>query len=172
MTIWATLLATAISTPQPAPSIPPLRFAAYLRSGVTLHLAPSQSIGGLGGGAGVRFLYSNLWVAQADCNYFTLVGHVGEVRFGAGIQRPGLWSPAALGTISILFGERLSFRTADHPWPGAGPVVTGGIVLAPLRFIRDNQTISVLELGIGAKPDFPGVGLTYSIGILEIGRVF
>lgn len=172
MTIWATMLATAVALPQPAPSSPPLRFGAYLRSGVTVHLAPSQTMGGIGGGAGVRLFVSKLWIAQADLNYLTLVGNVGEIRFGAGIQRPGTWTPAALATISMLIGERLSFRTVEHPWPSVGPVVTGGILLAPLRFTHANRTISVLELGIGAKPDFPGTGITYSLGLLEIGTVF
>ena len=172
MTIWATMLATAVALPQPAQTKTPLHFGVYMRSGLTVFLAPSQTMGGIGGGGGVRLWFADRWVVQADCNYLTLVGHVGELRIGGGIQRPGMWTPAALATISVLFGERLSFRTADHPWPSAGPVITGGITLAPLRFRHENQTISVLELGIGAKPDLPGVGLTYSVGLLEIGYVF
>jgi hypothetical protein len=172
MTIWATVLATAVALPQPAQPSSTLRVAAYMRSGVTVHLAPSQTMGGIGGGAGLRLLFPKWWIAQADFNYLTLVGNVGEVRLGAGVQRPGMWTPAALASLSILFGDRLSFRTAEHPWPSVGPLVTGGISIAPLRFLYRNRTISVLELGIGAKPDFPGVGLTYSIGVLEIGNVF
>lgn len=172
MTIWATLLATALALPQPTPAKPPLRIGAYLRSGVTVHFAPSQTMGGVGGGAGVRLWYSKLWVAQTDWNFLTLVGRVAEWRIGAGIQRPGLWTPAALGTVSFLFGERLSFRTAEHPWPSTGPIVTGGLLLAPLRFTHEQRTISVLELGIGVKPDFPGTGITYSVGLLELGMVF
>ncbi len=172
MTIWATMLATAVALPQPAQSSSPFRVGAYLRSGVTVHFAPSQTMGGIGGGAGMRLWFSNKWIVQADCNYLTLVGNVGEIRLGAGIQRPGMWTPAALGTISMLIGDRLFFRTAEHPWPTVGPVVTGGITIAPLRFFYANKTISVLELGIGAKPDFPGAGITYSIGLLEIGTVF
>lgn len=172
MTIWAAMLATAVALPQPAKSNSTIRIGAYLRSGVTVHLAPSQSMGGMGGGAGVRLWYSNRWIAQADFNYLTLVGNVGEIRLAAGIQRPGMWTPAALATISMLIGERLSFHTAEHPWPSVGPVVTGGITIAPLRFMHENRTISVLEFGIGAKPDFPGTGVTYSIGLLEIGIVF
>jgi len=172
MTIWATMLATAVALPQPAQSNAAFRIGAYLRSGVTVHLAPSQTMGGMGGGAGVRLWFSNRWVAQADFNYLTLVGNVGEIRLGAGIQRPGMWTPTAMATVSMLIGDRLSFRTAEHPWPSVGPVVTGGITIAPLRFMHENRTISVLELGIGAKPDFPGAGITYSLGLLEIGAVF
>jgi len=172
MTLWATVLATAVALPQPAPVNQPLRIAAYLRSGLTVHIAPSQTIGGLGGGAGVRFSFPKFWLAQVDCSYLGLIGQAGELRFGGGVQRPGLWNPAALGTISILFGERLSFRTAEHPWPSSGPVITGGISLAPLRFTKDNRTVSMFELGIGIKPDFPGLGVTYSVGILEIGHTF
>jgi hypothetical protein len=172
MTIWATMLATVVALPQAAPADSTFRVGAYLRSGVTVHLAPSLTMGGMGGGAGVRLWFSKFWVAQADLNYLTLIGHVGEIRLGAGIQRPGMWTPAALANISFLIGDRLSFRTAEHPWPSVGPVVTGGINIAPLRFIYQNRTISVLELGIGAKPDFPGTGITYSLGLLEIGSVF
>jgi hypothetical protein len=170
MTIWATVLATTMTVPQPA--APPVRIAAYLRSGLTVHIAPSQTIGGLGGGVGVRLSFPKCWLAQADLNYLNLIGHVGELRFGGGIQRPGTWNPAALGTLSILFGDRLSFRTAEHPWPSSGPVVSAGISIAPLRFSRQNYTASVLELGIGVKPDFPGLGVTYSVGLLEIGHSF
>jgi hypothetical protein len=172
MTLLSTVFATAVSLSQPAPVNQSLQIAAYLRWGLTVHIAPSQTIGGLGGGAGVRFSFSKIWLAQVDCSYLGLIGHAGEVRFGGGLQRPGLWSPAALGTISILFGERLSFRTAEHPWPSSGPVITGGISLAPLRFTKDNRTVSIFELGLGIKPDFPGVGITYSVGILEIGHTF
>lgn len=170
MTILATVLATTITVPQPA--TPPMRIAAYLRAGLSVHSAPSQTIGGLGGGAGIRVSFPKFWLAQADLNYYGLIGHVGEVRLGGGIQRPGLWNPAALGMVSILFGQRLSFRTADHPWPSSGPVVSAGISLAPLRFSHKNYTASVLELGLGIKPDLPGVGMTYSIGLLEIGHSF
>lgn len=171
MTMLATLLATSVALSPPNVA-PPYRVAAYLRSGLTVHIAPSQSTGGLGGGAGVRFSFANRWVAQADCNYYALVGHVGELRLGGGLQRPGLWSPVALATASVLFGDRFSFRTNEHPWPSNGPIVTGGITLAPLRFTQHQRTISVLELGIGIKPDLPGVGVTYSLGLLEIGHTF
>lgn len=177
MTIWATMLATAVALPQPAPapapaSAPDVRVAAYLRSGLTVHIAPSQTIGGLGGGPGIRFSFPKRWFVQADLSYLGLIGNAGELRFGGGVQRSGLWTPSAIATISMLFGERFSFRTAEHPWPSSGPVITGGISLAPLRFTKDNRTVSLFELGVGIKPDFPGVGLTYSVGILEIGHTF
>lgn len=172
MTIWATVLATSIAAPQSVPSQERFQWTAYVRSGVTVHAAPSQSTGGVGGGAGVRMSFAKVWLAQADFNYLTLVGHVGELRLAGGIQRPGLWSPAALFNVSFLLGQRLSFRTPEHPWPTSAPIVTAGIVVAPLRFTQLHQTVSVLELGIGVKPDFPGVGVTYSLGLLEIGHVF
>ncbi len=172
MTIWATLLATSIAVPQSSPVKEPFHWTAYLRSGVTVHVAPSQSTGGLGGGAGVRMSFAKPWFVQADFNYLTLVGHVGELRLAGGIQRPGLWNPAVLFNGSVLLGQRLSFRTAEHPWPTSAPIVTGGIVVAPLRFTQQNRTVSVLELGIGVKPDFPGVGVTYSLGLLEVGHLF
>lgn len=144
----------------------------YARTGLSLYLSPTKTQGGLGGGFGVRDVISDAFLVQADASYLTLLGNVAEVRLGAGVQRPGTWSPAALVTGSILIGEGLSFLTAEHPYPSRHPRWSLGVELSPFRFSSEKTSISVLPLGIGWGLELPGVGWHYKVGLLEVATRF
>ena len=148
------------------------RFSAYFTSGAQVYLSSARTIGGVGGGIGVRDTVDDVFVLQADLSYLALFGNGGSLRIGAGVQRPGTWAPAALLTVSTLFGERLSFLTPEHPTRLAGPAMSVGLTLAPVRFDMQSVQFSLLQLGLGAGSDLPGLGLNYSVGLLEVGATF
>ncbi len=149
------------------------QLSVYLRGGVSAVLAPSRAMGGLGVGVGVRDVMKDRFILQADVSYLTLLGHVGEVRLGAGIQRGGTWSPAALATVSVLMGDALTTRTENIPRTPRGPAGALGVTLAPLRFCMEGGScVSVLELGAGYGTDFATAGPSLQIGLLELGLAF
>lgn len=148
------------------------RFSAYFTSGAQVYLSDARTIGGAGGGIGVRDTVNDLFILQADLSYLALLGNAGALRVGAGVQRPGTWAPAALLTVSTLFGERLSFLTPAHPARLPGPAMSVGLTLAPVRFDMQSVQFSLLQLGLGVGSDLPGLGLNYSVGLLEVGATF
>ncbi len=155
-----------------AQEAPTHQLSAYLRSGGGVLLAPSRSMGGFGGGLGVRDVVKDTFVLQADVSYLAGLGHVALVRAGAGIQKPGVWSPAALVTASLLAGDHLAFRTDSVPNVSRGPAGALGIALAPLRFSASGRCISVFELGVAYGTDGNSAGPVFQLGLLELGVSF
>jgi|GEM_PF-1711405 len=137
-----------------------------------VYLSDARTQGGVGGGVGVRDTLHERFILQADLNYLMMVGNVGALRLGAGVQRRGTYTPAALLTLTTLFGSHLSFLSAEHPTPVRGPGVALGVSLAPLRFSRAGMQLSLLELGVGIGNDLPGWGVSYQLGLLEVGTNF
>lgn len=154
----------------PAPSH---RLSVYTTAGAQVYLSNARTIGGVGGGLGIRDTINGRFILQADASYLSLLGNAASVRVGAGVQHhSGTWAPAALLTVTTLFGEHLSFLTPEHPVRLTGPSVSLGVTLAPVRFELESVQVSVLQLGIGAGTDLPGLGLHYSVGLLEAGVTF
>ncbi|PTL75148.1 hypothetical protein [Vitiosangium sp. GDMCC 1.1324] len=148
------------------------RFSVYAAAGAQVYLSNARTIGGIGGGIGVRDTLNDRFILQADLSYLSMLGNTASFRVGAGVQRSGTYAPAALLTLSTLFGERLSFLTPEHPTRISGPGMTLGVTLAPARFDLKSVQVSLLQLGIGAGTDLPGLGLSYSVGLLEVGATF
>ncbi|QRK05627.1 hypothetical protein JQX13_36565 [Archangium violaceum] len=148
------------------------RLSIYATAGAQVYLSDTRTIGGVGGGIGVRDTLNDRFILQADLSYLSLLGNTASFRVGAGVQRSGSYAPAALLTVSTLFGERLSFLTPEHPTRISGPGVTVGITAAPVRFDLQSVQVSVLQLGVGVGSDLPGLGLSYSVGLLEVGAAF
>jgi hypothetical protein len=149
------------------------QLSAYCRSGLTLYLSPARTAGGLGGGVGVRDTFRDRYLFQLDASYLSMLGNAFDLRLGAGLQRSGgTWAPSAMLVLSTLFGDRLAFLTPEHPTPIGGPALSLGLNVAPLRFTSGGTTVAVLELGVGVGSDFPGVGLSYRVGLLEVGASF
>lgn len=166
------LVAWPTTTRAEAPVATGHRFSLYTTAGAQVYLSDQRTLGGVGGGLGVRDTLDGRFLFQADFSYLSLLGNAGSVRVGAGVQRRGLWAPAALLTVTSLFGEHLSFLTPEHPRPVPGPAVSLGVTLAPVRFDLREVQVSVLQLGIGVGSDFPGLGVHYSVGLLEAGVSF
>lgn len=141
----------------------------YLRGHVLLHLSPNQTAGGAGGALGLRDTIDGRWILQADASHLFMVGHVLAVRAGAGIQRKGLWTPAALVTGTLFAGGRLGFVNDAHPEGLALPPMSLGLTLAPARFRLERATVSLLEIGVGIGSDFPGRGTAVQVTLLEVG---
>lgn len=139
----------------------------YLRAGARGYLSDARTIGGVGGGLGLRAHFEGPFFAQADVSYLTQIGNVADVRLGFGVQRAGTWVPSARLTLGALMGDRLSFLTPEHPTPVRGPVLTFGVALAPLRWTNGTTTVSLFELELGLGSDFPGLGLAAGVGLLE-----
>lgn len=170
---------TATTTPHPeAPTVSPgtprsfHRLSAYIESGAMVYLSDARTMGGLGAGLGVRDVLGGRFVLQADLSYLGYLGNAAAVQLGAGIQTGGTYNPAALLTLTTLMGDRLSFLTAQHATPVWGPAVTLGVRVAPARFDLGATQVSLFELGVGVGTDLPGLGLCYSVHLLEVGASF
>ncbi|QRN94796.1 hypothetical protein JRI60_37635 [Archangium violaceum] len=172
---WA-LLALLGSTPAAAEGVsesPAHRFTVYAHSGAGIYLSDTRTLGGIGGGVGVRDTLDDRFILQADLGYLGAIGNAAQVRVGAGLQRRGMYTPAALLVLTGMVGSGLHFLTPEHPTPISGPLFTLGVQLAPLRFTTPTgMQVSVLELGLGASPELPGLGLSYQVNLLEVGTSF
>jgi hypothetical protein len=166
------LLAAPGSARAETPPSPHHRLTAYVTAGAQVYLSDARTMGGVGGGVGIRDTLDNRFILQAELHYLSVLGNAAVIRVGAGVQRAGTYAPAALLTGSTLFGDRLSFLTPAHPTRIAGPAVTLGVTVAPIRFDLQSVQISVLQLGVGAGTDLPGLGVGYSLGLLEVGATF
>jgi len=172
MTPTTLLLLSALATsPTPPEEAGPPRhqLSLYARSGATVYLSPARTHGGVGGGFGLRDTVEGRWLLQVDASGLTGLGSALAVRVGAGVQRQGWWSPAALVSLTGLFGDRMDFLTPEHPLPIAGPSVGLGLTLAPARFTLGSAQVSLLEVGVGVGTDSPGLGLLYGLTLLEVG---
>jgi hypothetical protein len=148
------------------------RLSLYSRAGGVIYLSDARTAGGLGGGVGVRDTIQERFILQADLNYLMMLGNAGALRLGAGIQRSGTYTPAVLVTLTTLVGKQLTFLTPEHPTPVRAPAVALGVSVAPLRFTQDGLQLSLLELGVGAGTELPGLGLAWQLGLVEVGTSF
>src|SRR6185369_5464860 len=144
----------------------------YTFGGAMFYLSGARTIGGGGGGFGVRDTVQDRFIFQAGASYLTLIGNTFAVRLGAGIQRRGLYTPAIFAMLSTLFGDQLAFLTPEHPTAVTGPTLALGITLAPLRFTTGTAQVSLLEVGVSAGTDLPGLGLQYHLSVIDIGTHF
>lgn len=140
----------------------------FLGSNVLAYLSSSRTIGGVGGGVGIRDTLQDRFLLQADLSYLAMIGNVLALRVGAGVQRSGVYTPAALLKLSVLFGDHMNFLSEQHPTPVQWPAASLGVDIMPLRFSLNGTQISLLALGVGVGTDMPGLGLTYHLGIAEI----
>lgn len=147
-------------------------FSVYARTGAMLYLSAGQTAGGLGGGFGVRDTIHDRILLQVDLTQLSMIGTALAVRVGAGVQRQGTYAPAAWLTATVFVGDRLRFLTPAHPAGVRAPASALGVTLAPLRFRSARVDVSLLELGLGAGWDWPGLGATYNVTLLEIGTRF
>ena len=159
---------------QPAAASTPVhQFSVYSRGGVQAYLAPNRSTGLFGGSVGVRDIIQDRYILQADVGYLMNFGNVVPVQVAAGMQhRIGFYTPAALVTLTGFFGERLSFLSSDHPSVNRIPPVALGVLLAPARFTVEGAQLSILEVGVGVSPEFPGAGVAYQLNLIDVGVSF
>ncbi|MGZ3460783.1 MAG: hypothetical protein ACXU86_20025 [Archangium sp.] len=148
------------------------RLTLYGRTGALFYLSDAMTTGGLGGGVGLRDTIRDRFILQADLNYLMVLGNVGALRLGAGVQRSGTYTPAVLATLSAVVGDRLTFLTPAHPTPIRSPAVALGLSVAPVRFTDGGLQLSLLELGVGIGTDLPGRGLAWQLALLEVGTSF
>jgi hypothetical protein len=148
------------------------RLTLYGRAGGLVYLSGAMTTGGLGGGVGLRDTLQDRFILQADLNFLMGIGNVGVLRVGAGLQRSGTYTPAVLATLSAVMGDRLTFLTPEHPTPVRSPALVLGLNVAPLRFTQGGMQLSLLEFGVGIGEDFPGVGVSLQLNLLEVGTSF
>ena len=80
-------------------------------------------------------------------------------------QRSATWSPALLGTFTLLWGQRTELLSSSSEQPPS-PVWVLGVRLAPLRFEGPAGFVSALEFGYGFGPDR---GLAIDLTVLSVG---
>lgn len=148
------------------------RFTAYVHTGLSLYLSDFRTTGGVGGGIGVRDTLYDRYILQADARYLLGLGNAVELRAGAGIQRQGTWTPAALVMLTGLIGNGMRFMTPERSTPPVGPALTVGLQLAPLRFTHSGTQLSLFQLGVGVGSEWPGRGMSYQLTLLEAGTSF
>ncbi len=170
----AAVALVALSAPALAQSNPPAtsssspRWYVTAETGAQAYLSPNRTMGGYGGGLGVRALFGRHLFAEADAAYLFEIGNVLALRVSAGIQRDGLWAPAALVSVGLLAGEQFTFFQPGGPTLGGVPAAWLGLALAPLRFQLGSAQVSALQLGLGVGTDLPGIGLAPQLQVLEV----
>ena len=165
--LWSPALASADPPPTAAPSPSP-RWYVTVATGAQAYLSPNRTMGGYGGGLGVRALFGKHLFAEADAAYLFEIGNVLALRVSAGLQRDGLWAPAALVSLGVLAGQQFTFFQPGGPTLGGVPAAWIGLAVAPLRFQLGRAQVSVLQLGLGVGTDLPGLGLAPQLQVLEI----
>lgn len=144
----------------------------FARSSVTLYLADTRTMGGVGGGVGVRY-YPKPWLyVQGDFAARMMIGSVGEARVAVGVQRAGFCSPSVDVFVSSMFGDQLSFFLPDMPAPTLGPAIALGAEVHPLRFRKGGLMASALNVGLGVGLESGVSAFELQIGILEVGMRF
>lgn len=123
------------------------------------------TMGGLGIGAGVRFVHGNNLVAQTDASILWANGNAVATRLGIGYQRDGRWTPAIFSTFNILWGQRTEVLSETGQLPPS-PIWVVGLRGAPLRFEGTHGYVSALEFGYGIGPDR---GKSLELTILSAG---
>ncbi len=178
---WAPLLVAGLLAPlahaqDDGPSAGPRhQLSLYVRGTGMAYASQARTMGGVGGGVGVRDTVDERYLLQADVSALTLLGRVYALRAGAGLQwRPGHgpWRPAVLLSLTALVGDRFDFLTPQHPTPLRGPAVSLGVSASPVRFSLGPTQLSLLELGVGVGPELPGAGLALHVGLVEVGASF
>jgi hypothetical protein len=106
---------------------------------------------GVGLGLGVHVLHKTGIAAQMDVSLLWLNGNSCPVRFAAGYQKKGKWSPGVYATINAILGQRTEVLTESGSKPPV-PSWAFGIRITPLNFITGIGYISALEVGIGTGP--------------------
>jgi hypothetical protein len=160
------LLSGALILPAQAAPAHDLQISAH--SGLSVYLSSARTMGGGGGGVGLRDTIDDRIILQGDTTYLMGLGNVLALRLSAGVQRRGAYVPAALLTAGALLGSQLSFLTSDHRPPGRAPAMTAGLVLAPLRFRSGGTQLSLLEIGFGFGGDYVVFGRAYEVRLLEV----
>lgn len=148
------------------------RFTLYVHTGGGLYLSDYRTQGGIGGGLGIRDTLKDRFILQADARYLLGLGNTWEVRVGAGLQRRGVWNPAVLVLLSAMAGPSLRFLMPERSTPVVGPALTLGVQLAPLRFTHAGTQVSLLAFGVGVGSDWPGLGKSFQLTLVEAGTCF
>ena len=136
-------------------------------AGAQGYLSDGRTMGGYGGGFGLQ-VERGPFLAGADAAYLFFIGNAAALRVSAGVQRPGLWSPALLLRASLLVGDQFTFFQPGGPILGAGPAFCVGLTAAPLRFTLSGAHVSVLQLGVGLGVDPTGLAVAPQLDVLEI----
>lgn len=161
-------LITVVARTAPAAE-PDWRWLLTAQSGADLYLSEARSLGGLGGGLGLRAEWKGPWVFEGNFGPLVGAGAVLVLRLAAGIQRPGSYCPALLFGTRWMFGDALHFVTPAHRLAPAGPAFSFGPALSPLRFRKKNTELSFASVYWGLGSDLPGLGTGYGITLLEVG---
>lgn len=167
------LLSGAALAQAPAAERPPSwlqdhRFHIALGGTAMAYLSDTRTMGGVGPSVGVRDVYRDVFLIEADAAYLFMLGSVVNLRAGFGVQRPGLWSPAATANVSVLLGARFAFIQPGRPLPMGTPTAAIGITLAPLRFQAGPVLLSAMQVGLGLGTEFNNWGPLISASLLEI----
>lgn len=163
------LIAMAMLGSAPAEPAAVHQFDLYFRSGVSAFMSETRTQGGIGGGVGLRDTVQERWLFQAEVSGLAALGRVLDVRVGAGVQRRGTWTPAALVHVGALLGDRLRFPTPQSPIVADGPALSAGVTLMPARFTFEGAKLSLLGLSMGVGPDTGGPGVFMGLTLIEVG---
>lgn len=146
-------------------SQPAIEWTPLLQQSLVYFSSDRVTIGGLGIGAGVRFVHKKNLVAQTDASILWANGNAIATRLAIGYQRDGRWTPAIFGTFNLLWGQRTEVLSSMGQRPVA-PVWAVGLRGAPLRFQNLRGYVSALEVGYGIGPD---QGTSLELTILAAG---
>ena len=132
---------------------------------IILFLSDDVTAGGAGGALGVQLTVRRFMLAQLDVGALWAFGNVLSTRLSVGLQREGVWSPAAWLSFGALWGERMEFLQGDGRRPSL-PSWSVGVRGSALRFSNGLGVFSALEPGIGT--DFDS-GIWIELNIVQVG---
>ncbi len=148
------------------------RLSVYLRTGGDLYTSDSRTAGGIGGGVGVRDTWKERFLFQLDASYLFALSNVVALRGAAGVQKQGLYAPAALLTFTAFLGGAIEFSLPGNRHTPTLPPLVLGLSVAPARFLWKGVQVSAFELGAGLGYEFPGVGIGWHASLLELSAEF
>lgn len=164
----AALFALAVIAAAPAEPAGELSFVPVVQQGFAIYLSDTQTAGGLGGAAGLQFVWRDRWLAQADVGTWWMLGNVASTRLAVGVQRRGTWAPAVWVAVNTMWGSRLRFLDQDGTATKAPPWAVG-LRASPLRFAGERGLVSLLDVGVGLGTSGKAAGTWLELSLLQVG---
>jgi hypothetical protein len=160
-----TLLLLIIAASLTASSQQKFGWAPFLQQTGMYYSSGRVSADGYGLGIGSCFKYGDHLLGQVDINLLWGIGNTATTRIAAGYQRKGAWTPALLGTVNLVWTQKVEFLSENGERPPS-PVCIIGLRVLPLRFETKAGFISALEFGYGFGPD---KGQSIEVSFLSLG---
>jgi len=135
----------------------------YVQQNLMFYQSDRITMGGFGGSIGAKAELGEHVFSSAEIGILWANGNAIPTTFSIGYHKSGVWQPAVIGNITLLWGQRTEILNDAGERPII-PLYTAGLKLAPLRYNIKGSVFSTLELGYGIGPY---KGSCYSLTVLS-----